>query len=276
MGTVIGLNAEDFWRKNLLERDDNLNIYGQEQSLVSVIMPAYNAEKYIAEAIQSVISQTYTNWELFVLDDCSTDSTAEIAESFANADSRIHLIRNPQNMGVARTRNRGFDLANGEWVALLDSDDVWHSDKLEKQLAIAKETGAEIIYCSYSLMNENGKHLSDFIVPNTTSYGDMLKESVLSCSTVLIYREVLNNHRFSTDYYHEDYVFWLELLKSGFTATACCEVLADYRVVKGSRSNNKFYSAINRWKIYRKVEKLPLLKSVKVFTAYAVNGICKY
>ena len=262
--------------KNLTERDNNLNIDEQERPLVSVIMPAYNAEKYISEAIQSVISQTYTNWELFVLDDCSTDGTAEIAEGFANADSRIRLLRNPQNLGVARTRNRGFDLANGEWIALLDSDDVWHSDKLEKQLTVAKEIGAEIIYCSYSLMNESGEHLSDFIVPKTTSYDDMLKESVLSCSTVLMHREVLNNHRFSTDYYHEDYAFWLKLLKSGFTATACCEVLADYRVAKGSRSNNKFYSSVNRWKIYRKVEKLPLLKSVKVFTAYAVNGICKY
>lgn len=101
----IGVNAEGYWRKNLLERDKNLNIDRQERPLVSVIMPAYNAEKYIAEAIQSVISQTYTNWELFVLDDCSTDGTAEIAEGFANADSRIHLLQNPQNMGVARTRN---------------------------------------------------------------------------------------------------------------------------------------------------------------------------
>lgn len=102
--------------------------------LVSVIMPAYNAEKYIEEAVSSVLSQTYKNWELLILDDCSSDCTAEIAEYFASLDTRIRLLRNPQNMGVAKTRNRGFDIAKGEWIALLDSDDVWHSDKLEKQL----------------------------------------------------------------------------------------------------------------------------------------------
>lgn len=92
--------------------------------LVSVIMPAYNAEKYIEEAVSSVLSQTYKNWELLILDDCSSDCTAEIAEYFASLDTRIRLLRNPQNMGVAKTRNRGFDIAKGEWIALLDSDDV--------------------------------------------------------------------------------------------------------------------------------------------------------
>ena len=153
--------------------------------LVSVIMPAYNAEKYIEEAVSSVLSQTYKNWELLILDDCSSDCTAEIAEYFASLDTRIRLLRNPQNMGVAKTRNRGFDIAKGEWIALLDSDDVWHSDKLEKQLAVAGRAGADIIYCSYALVNESGAHLSDYIVPETTSYDAMLRESVLSCSTVL-------------------------------------------------------------------------------------------
>lgn len=126
--------------------------------LVSVIMPAYNAEKYIEEAVSSVLSQTYKNWELLILDDCSSDCTAEIAEYFASLDTRIRLLRNPQNMGVAKTRNRGFDIAKGEWIALLDSDDVWHSDKLEKQLAVAGRAGADIIYCSYALVNESGAH----------------------------------------------------------------------------------------------------------------------
>lgn len=248
----------------------------QMQPLVSVIMPAYNAEKYIGEAISSVLSQTWTNWELLILDDCSTDGTAAIAEGFARLDTRIRLLRNPQNMGVAKTRNQGIDLAQGEWIALLDSDDVWHSDKLSKQLAVANRTGADIIYCSYSLVVESGRTLLDFIVPETTSYDCMLKKSVLSCSTVLLHRSVLSNHRFSTDYYHEDYAFWLELLRSGYKAAASQEILADYRIVKGSRSNNKLKSARNRWRIYRKVEKLPLWRSVGVFVAYAIHGVIKH
>lgn len=248
----------------------------QTQPLISVIMPAHNAEKYIEEAVSSVLSQTYKNWELLILDDCSSDCTAEIAEYLASLDTRIRLLRNPQNMGVAKTRNRGFDIAKGEWIALLDSDDVWHSDKLEKQMAVAGRAGADIIYCSYALVNESGAYLSDYIVPETTSYDAMLKESVLSCSTVLIHQPILLNHRFSTTCYHEDYAFWLELLRDGYKAAASREILTDYRIVNGSRSDNKLKSAKNRWMIYRKVEKLPLCKSVNIFAAYAFHGIVKH
>lgn len=252
------------------------NDMAQIQPLVSVIMPAYNAEKYIENSIRSVISQTYTNWELLVLDDCSTDQTAEIAEHFASVDSRIRVLHNSRNMGVARTRNNGLDLVKGQWIALLDSDDVWHDEKLQKQLHKAEESGADIIYCSYSMIDENAEHMSDYIVSESTSYSDMLKESVISCSTALLRQSVLSYHRFSTDYYHEDYAFWLELLKSGCRAVAVKEVLADYRVVQGSRSSNKLKSARNRWLMYRQVEKLPLARSVGVFTAYALHGIAKY
>lgn len=248
----------------------------QAQPLVSVIMPAYNAERYIGEAISSVLSQTYKNWELLILDDCSSDRTAEIAEEFEKADPRIRLLRNPQNLGTARTRNRGFDLADGEWIALLDCDDVWHEKKLEKQLAVAGHSGADIIYCSYALMNENGTHLSVFLVPEATDYEAMLRESVLSCSTVLLSRPLLAEHRFSEAYYHEDYVLWLELLKAGYKAAASKEVLAKYRIVKGSRSNDKLKSAKNRWLIYRKTEMLPLPKAIHVFTAYVFHGVVKH
>lgn len=244
--------------------------------LVSVIMPAYNAEKYIEEAVSSVLSQTYKNWELLILDDCSSDCTAEIAEYFASLDTRIRLLRNPQNMGVAKTRNRGFDIAKGEWIALLDSDDVWHSDKLEKQLAVAGRAGADIIYCSYALVNESGAHLSDYIVPETTSYDAMLRESVLSCSTVLLRQLILREHHFSAEHYHEDYALWLELMRFGYRAVACREILMDYRVVNGSRSSNKFKSAKYRWEIYRDVERLSLPRSAQAFLTYALHGMRKH
>lgn len=244
--------------------------------LVSVVMPAYNAEKYIDQAISSVISQTYTKWELLIIDDCSTDGTAKIAECFASQDSRIRLLRNSQNMGVARSRNRGLDIAKGEWIALLDSDDAWREMKLEKQLTVAERTNADIVYCSYSMMDETSAHLFDYIVPETTSYDALLKENTIGCSTALIRRSALQQHRFSTEYYHEDYVLWLELLKSAHTAAASREILSDYRIVRDSRSNDKLKSAKNRWLIYRKTEKLPFLKSVLAFAAYAVNGIRKY
>ena len=248
----------------------------QKQPLVSVIMPAYNAEEYISEAVQSVMAQTYTNWELLILDDCSTDGTADKARCFSDLDSRITLYSNPKNMGVALTRNKGMALAKGSWVALLDSDDIWHKDKLEKQLVAAENTGADIIYCSYSLMDKNGEHLSDFIVPERTSYDDMLRKNVIGCSTVFMRSPILIHHHFSPEHYHEDYVLWLELLKSGYIAAASTDVLVDYRIVDGSRSNDKLKSAKNRWLIYREIEKLSLGKSVRVFAEYAFNGFIKH
>lgn len=248
----------------------------QKQPLVSVIMPAYNAEEYISEAVQSVMAQTYTNWELLILDDCSTDSTADKARCFSDLDPRITLYSNPKNIGVALTRNKGMALAKGSWVALLDSDDIWHKDKLEKQLVAAENTGADIVYCSYSLMDKNGEHLSDFIVPERTSYDDMLRKNVIGCSTVFMRSPILIHHHFSTEHYHEDYVLWLELLKSGYIAAASTDVLVDYRIADGSRSNDKLKSARNRWLIYREIEKLSLGKSVRVFAAYAFNGFIKH
>lgn len=246
------------------------------QPLVSVLMPAYNAEKYIEKAIASVLAQTYENWELLILDDGSADRTTEIAKKMEQMDARIRLLRNPQNMGVAETRNCGLELAHGEWIALLDSDDIWRRDKLEKQLRLAEQSGAEVIYCSYALVGEGGEPLSDFIVPETTTYDKMLRQSVLSCSTVLLHRASLGQHRFLPDCYHEDYALWLELLRSGYRAAGCKEVLADYRTVKGSRSDDKLRSAKNRWLVYRRVERLPLPKSIAVFAAYAFHGLAKH
>ena len=138
------------------------------------------------------------------------------------------------------------------------------------------ESGSEIIYCSYSLIDRCGNKISDYTVPEQTSYCEMLKESVLSCSTTLLAKSVVDKNRFSSDYYHEDLAYWLQLLKSGYSATACCESLAGYRILEGSRSHSKIQSAKNRWVIYRKAESLSWLKSISVFLAYVVRGLRKY
>ncbi len=247
-----------------------------KQPVVSVIMPSYNAEKYIAEAIKSVLAQTYSNWELLILDDGSTDRTAEIVQAFEAADRRISLRRNPGNMGVARTRNRGLDLAKGEWIALLDSDDIWHSNKIEKQMEKARRTGARIIYTSYSLFTDKPDGRRNYIVPACTNYESMLLENVIGCSTVMLHRSILEEHHFRDGIYHEDYALWLELLKSGYIAVGCSDVLVDWRVSQTSRSFNKWSAAGNRWMIYRKVEKLPFLKALRAFAVYMCHGIAKH
>ena len=118
----------------------------KEEALVSVIIPAYNCEKYVVEAINSVLAQTYKNWELLVLDDGSKDNTLQVIEEFSKNDSRIKTLPNGKNMGVSATRNRGIELASGEWIAFLDSDDMWHPLKLEKQLSFAEENAAEFLF----------------------------------------------------------------------------------------------------------------------------------
>lgn len=244
---------------------------------VSVIMPAYNVERFVEAAVRSVMEQTVTDWELLVLDDGSRDGTCAVVERLAAEDPRVRLIRNRQNMGVAKTRNRGFDLCAGQYIALLDSDDVWHGDKLEKQLALMEETGADICYCSYAIVDDQGNKVKgDYKVPSRVDFNGLVKENVIGCSTVVLRRSVIEKHRFITDFYHEDYVLWLELLRSGYRAAGCTQTLVDWRLILNSRSFNKRNAAKNRWKIYREYLKLPLGRSIVAFAAYGTASLKKY
>lgn len=245
--------------------------------LVSVVMPAYNMERYIEEAIRSVMNQTYPCWEMIVVDDGSSDATREIVESLAKEDSRIQLFCNSENCGAAVSRNRAFGMCKGSYVALLDSDDLWHPEKLERQVNLAQETGADIVYCSYGIIDEHGnKACEDFIVPEFTTFESFLTRSVISCSTALLSNRITQKCRFETDFYHEDLVFWFRLLKEGYSARGLRTVLAQYRVMAGTRASNKVKSAMFRWHIYRKYLGMSAVKSAKLLLRYAVLGFQKY
>lgn len=245
--------------------------------LVSVIMPAYNAEPFVEEAIASVIAQTVTDWELIVIDDCSKDDTFSVAQRVIGDEPRIRLLRNEKNSGVSETRNRGIDLSAGRYIAFLDSDDIWHPEKLEKQLAKLRETGAAICYCSYGIIDISGEKIkADYLVPETAEYADILKENYMQCSAMLIREDVVKKFRFNTEFFHEDYILGLDMLRSGEKAVGCKELLLNWRYLENSRSFNKKKSAVNRWKIYRDYLKLPLHSSLRLFLNYAVAGLRKY
>jgi len=245
--------------------------------LVSVIMPAYNAERFIEEAISSVRAQTITDWELLIIDDCSTDKTRDIANTCAKQDSRIYVIKNEINLGVAVTRNYGIEYAKGKYIAFLDSDDRWHATKLEQQIKKIEFTCAGIAYCSYSIVDIDGiKCRADYLVPESVNYGNLLKENCIQCSAMLIPAEILRKIKFNTDYYHEDYILGLDILNAGYTAVGCSEVLLDWRYIANSRSFDKKKSAHNRWKIYRDYLKLHFIKCLWVFACYTIAGIRKY
>lgn len=244
---------------------------------VSVIMPAYNAERFIGQAIESVISQTFKDWELIIVDDCSTDATATIVQEMAASDARILHVQNKCNRGVARTRNRGIDVCRGEFIAMLDSDDYWEPEKLGKQLDLVSSERADIAYCSYAIVDEQGnKRASDFIVPSISTFESTLIQSTMSCSTVLIRRSSLGALRFSDKVYHEDLALWLDLLKKGCRAVGSQEVLATYRIVPGSRASNKIVSAIQRWNLFRNYLHLPLLTCIGLISRYGWLAARKY
>ena len=244
---------------------------------VSVIMPVYMARDFVEAAIRSVMAQTFTEWELLVIDDCSPDDSYAKAKALADIDERIILLRNEQNMGVARTRNRGLELSRGQYVAFLDSDDVWHPEKLERQLALMDQTRASLCYCSYRIVDAAGVPVKpDYIVPPSTDYEALLRENCVCCSSILVSGELARAIRFKTDYFHEDYVFLLELLRAGRRAVGCTEPSVDWRYMDDTRSFDKRKAAMNRWRIYRDHLKLPLLKRVWVFGCYAVAGSRKY
>lgn len=245
--------------------------------LVSVIMPAYNAERFIGEAINSVILQTMSDWELIVIDDCSTDGSYSIVQNLAQADSRIIVLQNNMNSGVAKTRNRGIGLARGRYIAFLDSDDVWHPDKLQRQLDRLAATGAGICYCSYAIIGESSQKVrADYLVPACVTFEDILKENCIQCSAMLIPAEIVKKFMFNTVFFHEDYVLGLDILKNGYTAVACTEILLNWRYLENSRSFNKKKSAKNRWRIYREYLKLPLDKALLCFAYYVAAGLRKY
>lgn len=245
--------------------------------IASVVMPSYNEQKNIEAAIRSVMRQTLQDWELLVVDDCSTDATVSIVKKLMQEDERIKLICSNCNQGVAAARNHGLDLCRGDYVALMDSDDIWFPDKLAKQIQLAQEKAADIVYCSYQIINDAGSSIcADFIVPPATDFQASLTQSVMSCSTILLSREIVDHYRFSTKYYHEDLALWLQLLKDGYKAFGVEEVLASYRLSSGTRASNKLRTVYHRWKIYRKMMGFSVFQSSKLLIRYALLGLQKY
>lgn len=244
---------------------------------VTVVIPVYNAARFLEKTVASVINQSYSEWELLLVDDGSSDNSLEIACKLAQQDSRIKVIISPKNEGVAKARNRGIQRATGKYIALLDSDDVWALDKLERQIKLAHQTGAEILYGSYDFMDEKDRPIKKpFVVPQKTNYEKMLSNNVISCSTVMVEANLLKEHPFPVRYYHEDYVLWMQLLKLPIQAVGDPAVLAHYRQVVGSRSNNKKTAARQRWIVYRRALGMNLFESAWAFMRYGIHGILKY
>lgn len=239
-------------------------------------MPAYCAEGTIGESIQSVLRQSYTNWELIVANDCSPDNTPHIVESFCKRDERVMLVNAEINGGPAAARNLAISKARGRWVAFLDSDDFWLPEKLSQTIEFAKLNDSALTYTGYKRVNADCTVVGGYIpAPTSLNYFQLLGNTAINTSTVLIDRSRTGTFRMKITYY-DDFACWLEILKKGFIAYGLNEDLTRYRVLSGSVSRDKKKSALEVWKAYRNVESLGFLMSTKYFISYAFHALLKY
>jgi teichuronic acid biosynthesis glycosyltransferase TuaG len=244
--------------------------------LISIVTPTYNSERYILDVINSVKSQTYSNWEMMIVDDCSSDNTRELLRKETEKDSRIKVHFLEENSGAAVARNTALQYAEGKYIAFLDSDDQWMPNKLEKQLEFMEKNGYAFSFTQYSLMDQDGNDLNKVIdVPESIDYDGLLKNTIIGCLTVMINREQTGYFEMPLIRTRQDYALWLSILKRGFKAYGLKETLSKYRVVKGSISSNKIKAAKRNWQVYRKIEKLSLWYSVWCFLHYVYFAVKK-
>lgn len=243
---------------------------------VSIIMAAYKAEATIEQAMDSVLAQTFSDWELLVVNDCSPDQTASVVARYAARDERIILLNNEKNSGVSFTRKRGLEAARGEWIAVLDSDDAWAPDKLEKQLRLADEKGAKLVFTGSAFMDSDGGAIDwQLHVPAVLPYRKLLKQNLISNSSVLVRKELYEKYYLSGDEMHEDFAIWLGITKSGIDAYGIDEPLLIYRLAKTSKSGNKLKAARMNWNTYRRVGLGPVTAFYYMLW-YTAKGLRKY
>ena len=244
--------------------------------LVSIITPSYNSSKFMQDCVCSVLSQTYTNWELLIVDDYSQDKSRDIISELAEKDDRIKSIFLEKNVGAAEARNISIRKAKGKYIAFLDSDDIWKSDKLEKQLSFMKENDIAFSFSTYQLISEDGKNLTNVIkAPQKMTYHSYLKNTIIGCLTVIIDREKTGDFEMPNIRSSHDMALWLLIMKRGFSAYGLDENLAYYRIVSNSNTSKKWKAAKEVWEVYRKVEKLNFLYSMYNFVGYAFNAVKK-
>lgn len=245
--------------------------------IVSIIMPAYNSEKFIGFSIESVLKQTLKNWELIIINDGSTDNTKKIIEEFKKKDERIKVINLPMNKGIANARNVGIEKAKGKYISFLDSDDCWNIEKLTKQIKYMEINSLNFTFTDYNIMDEYGKVTGSKINSKVSkvNYKELLKTNRIGCLTVVVNAEIIKGSKFK-QIKHEDYDLWLTILKENTEfAYHISECLSYYRKSSDSVSSNKVKSILWVWNIYRKGQNFSFLKSLNLFIKYVINKFLK-
>jgi teichuronic acid biosynthesis glycosyltransferase TuaG len=242
---------------------------------VSVIIPCYNAQAYLKCAVDSVIQQTLSEWELIIIDNGSTDQSYAIASSYR--DSRIQVVSYIDQRGAANARNVGIALAKGEFIAFLDSDDYWEPKKLAIQVQFMKDSDSALTYTDYALVNQEDQVIGVYSPPNKASYNDILRSNYIGCSTVMINTSKLGKVYMPVDKdIREDMACWLSILRNKYTGVKVQYTLVYYRVHPHSSSFNKLKMMRSQYRTYRLAERMGRITSLYYLLIWAVSGIRKY
>ncbi len=246
--------------------------------LVSVITPAYNAAHFLEEAVKSVQNQTFSDWEMIIVDDCSTDETFSLAQRLAENDQRIKVLRNKKNSGVAATRNKAMDAATGEYIAFLDSDDLWLPQKLERQVKFMAEGQYALTYTNYQKFDsQTGERQSKIIrAPATMTSRHIYGNTSIGCLTVMVNRKITGPFHMPLIGHTEDNITWQEILARGYIAHRLDEVLSLYREGNTSLTSSKREAAKQQWHTYREYYNFSIIKSTYYFIQYAFHAIKKH
>lgn len=243
--------------------------------MVSIITPCYNSAEFIASTIDSVIAQTFYDWEMLIIDDCSTDGSGEIINRYAEMDSRIKCLKTECNSGVAGARNIGVGMALGRYIAYLDSDDIWTPDKLEIDLnTISANKEAALVFSYYQKISEFGEKIGSVVKSSPlVDYKHLLKSNIIACSSVMYDTDMVG--KFFHEEPRDDYATWLKILKQGNVAVNTKSLTLLYRIREGSLSRNKIKATIRTYRMYRDVEKLSVLVSLGCIISQSIHAFVR-
>ena len=245
---------------------------------VSIITPAFNAVSFLEETVRSVQNQTFNDWEMIIVDDCSKDETYVLAKMLAEKDGRIRVLQNEVNSGVATTRNKALDVAIGEYIAFLDSDDLWLPQKLEKQVEFMDTGRYAFTYTNYRKFNTDTGEWAKKVIraPATMTAKRIYGDTSIGCLTVMVNRSKTGSFHMPPLGHTEDNITWQIILARGFTAYRLDEVLSLYREGNSSLSSGKKKAAKQQWQTYREYYKFSILKSTFYFVQYAYHATKKH
>ena len=237
-------------------------------NLVSIITPTYNSEKYITETIESIQAQTYTNWELLITDDCSTDQTIDIIKSYQKNDNRIRLFLLDKNQGAGVARNNSIKEANGRYIAFCDSDDLWMPEKLEIQIGFIKNHKLLFSFTDYDVVSEDNQFVKRIKCPYRMTYSKLLKNNYVGCLTAIYDKEKLGKMYMPMIRKRQDWVLWLNIMSKIKNTKGLNDSLSIYRTRAGSVSRGKLLLIKYNWKVYRQELKFTFFVSLLYLTQF--------